>query len=67
MSEILKLLSEPFNTVIIDSPPTLLVTKEVALAQRVDGVLLVVRSTVSKWASLRQAIKLLQLVYSGLL
>ncbi len=67
MSEILKLLSKQFNTVIIDSPPTLLVTDAMVLAQRVDGVLLVVKPSVTKWASLRQAIEQLQRVKANLL
>jgi len=67
MSEILKQLSEQFNTVIIDSPPTLLVTDAMVLAQRVDGVLMVVKPSVTKWASLRQAIEQLQRVKANLL
>jgi len=67
MSEILKMLSNQFNTVIIDSPPTLLVTDALVLAQRVDGVLLVVKPSVTKWASLRQAIEQLQHVKANLL
>jgi len=67
MSEILKLLSDQFNTVIIDSPPILLVTDAMVLAQRVDGVLLVVKPSVTKWASLRQAIEQLQRVKANLL
>ena len=67
MSEILKLLRDQFNTVIIDSPPILLVTDAMVLAQRVDGVLLVVKPSVTKWASLRQAIEQLQRVKANLL
>jgi non-specific protein-tyrosine kinase len=67
MSEILKLLGNQFNTVIIDSPPTLLVTDAIVLAQRVDGVLLVVKPSVTKWASLRHAIEQLQHVKANLL
>jgi Mrp family chromosome partitioning ATPase len=67
MSEILKLLSDQFNTVIVDSPPTLLVTDAMVLAQRVDGVLLVVKPSVTKWASLRHAIEQLQRVKANLL
>ena len=67
MSEILKLLGDQFNTVIIDSPPTLLVTDAIVLAQRVDGVLLVVKPSVTKWASLKQAIEQLQRVKANLL
>ena len=67
MTEILKLLSDQFNTVIIDSPPTLLVTDAMVLAQHVDGVLLVVKPSLTKWASLRQAIDQLNHVKANLL
>lgn len=67
MSEIFKLLSDQFNTVIVDSPPTLLVTDAMILAQRVDGVLLVVKPSVTKWGSLRQSIEQLQHVKANLL
>jgi Mrp family chromosome partitioning ATPase len=67
MTEILNLLRDQFNTVIVDSPPTLLVTDAMVLAQRVDGVLLVVKPSVTKWAALRQAIEQLQRVKANLL
>jgi non-specific protein-tyrosine kinase len=67
MSEILKLLRDQFNTVIVDSPPTLLVTDAMVLASRVDGVLLVVKPSVTKWAALRQSIEQLQRVKANLL
>jgi polysaccharide biosynthesis transport protein len=67
MAEILKLLSNQFNTVIVDSPPTLLVTDAMVLAPRVDGVLLVVKPSVTKWASLKQAVEQLQHVKANLI
>lgn len=67
MSEILKLLGDQFNSVIIDSPPTLLVTDAMVLAQHVDGVLLVVKPSVTKWGSLRQSIEQLRQVKANLL
>ena len=67
MSEVLQLLSNQFNIVIVDSPPTLLVTDAMVLAQRVDGVLLVVKPSVTKWGALRQAIEQLQRVKANLL
>ncbi len=67
MSDILKLLSNQFNTVIVDSPPALLVTDAMVLAQHVDGVLLVVKPSVTKWAALKQAIEQLQRVKANLL
>ena len=66
MTGILKLLYDRFNTIIIDSPPTLLVTDAMVLAQRVDGVLLVVKPSVTKWGSLRQSIEQLQRVKANL-
>jgi non-specific protein-tyrosine kinase len=67
MSEVLNLLHDQFNTVILDSPPILLVTDAMVLAQRVDGVLLVVKPSVTKWAALRQSIEQLQHVKANLL
>jgi len=67
MSDILKVLRNQFNTVIVDSPPALLVTDAMVLAQHVDGVLLVVKPSVTKWAALRQAIEQLQRVKANLL
>lgn len=60
MSEILHELGEQFNTVIIDTPPTLLVTDALVLGSLVDGVLLVVKPSVTKWAALRQVIEQMQ-------
>ncbi|MGB8214212.1 MAG: polysaccharide biosynthesis tyrosine autokinase [Anaerolineales bacterium] len=67
MSEILTQLHDQFNTVILDSPPTLLVTDALVLASRVDGVLLVIKPSVTKWAAFRQAIEQLQQVKANLL
>jgi capsular exopolysaccharide synthesis family protein len=67
MSDILKLLRNQFNTIIVDSPPVLLVTDAMVLAQHVDGVLLVVKPSLTKWAALRQAIEQLQRVKANIL
>jgi Mrp family chromosome partitioning ATPase len=48
-----------YDQVIIDSPPCLLVTDSVLLAQRTDVVLLVSRIAVTPRSSLRQASELL--------
>ena len=67
MAEILNRLADQFNTVIVDSPPTLVVTDALVLAPRVDGVLLVVKPSVTKWAALRQTIEQLQRVNANLI
>ena len=67
MSEILTLLRGQFHTIILDTPPTLLVTDALVLASRVDGVLLVVKPSVTKWGAFRQTIEQLQQVKAHLL
>jgi polysaccharide biosynthesis transport protein len=67
MVEILRQLSNKFSTVIVDSPPVLLVTDALVLAPRVDGVILVIKPSVTKWSSLRQALDQLQHIKANLL
>jgi non-specific protein-tyrosine kinase len=67
MLEILNHLRDQFKTVILDSPPILVVPDAVALAARVDGVLLVLKPTVTKWNELSQAVKQLRQVKANLL
>jgi succinoglycan biosynthesis transport protein ExoP len=67
MIEILNQLGNQFNTVIVDSPPTLLVTDALVLAPRVDAVLLVIKPSETKWAALRQTIEQLQRVNANLI
>ena len=67
MTEILGKLSKEFNTVIVDTPPTLLVTDALILAGQVDGVVLVVKPSVTKWSALRQSLDQLQHIKANLL
>lgn len=67
MSDILRQLSNQFNTIIVDTPPALVVTDAIVLAPRVDGVIVVVKPTVTKRAELRRVIEQLQHVKANLL
>ncbi len=67
MSDILLKLGSQFNTVILDAPPALVVTDAVVLAPRVDGVIVVVKPTVTKRGELRTVIEQLQQVKANLL
>jgi non-specific protein-tyrosine kinase len=67
MSEILHQLSNQFTTIILDTPPALVVTDAIVLAPRVDGVIVVVKPTVTKRAELRQVIEQLRQVKANLL
>jgi capsular exopolysaccharide synthesis family protein len=62
MLEVLRQLSGQYNTIILDTPPVLVVTDALVLAPRVDGVVLVVKPSVTKRAALRHAIEQLQQV-----
>ena len=62
MVEILNEVKEHADVVLVDTPPVLAVTDAVVLAQRVDGVLLVVRSGVTKMAAAKQAVDQLRFV-----
>lgn len=63
MTEILSQIMKEADMIIIDTPPLMLVTDAVALAPRVDGVILVVRVGITKLAAAKQAA--LQLRRSG--
>lgn len=67
MAEIINQLANQFNTIVIDSPPTNMVTDALVLSPRVDAVLLVVKPSETKWAVLRQAIEQLQRVNANLI
>ena len=67
MVEILSDLKSEFNTIIIDSPPLLIVPDAVALATRVDGVLLVFRPSVTKRNELARGIELLRQLNTNIL
>ena len=66
MTEILHQLSEQFNTIILDTPPLLAVSDAMVLAPLVDGVLIVVKPTVTKRVALKRVIEQLQQVKSNL-
>jgi len=67
MSEILDAVRERTDMVILDTPPVLAVTDACVLAQRVDGVLLVIKPGVTKLAAARQAVELLRRVGANIL
>lgn len=67
MADILEDLKSQFNTVVIDSPPLLIVPDAVALAARVDGVLLVFRPSVTKRNELARGIELLRQLNTNIL
>jgi len=52
MSEILRKLASQFDMTIIDAPPFLVVTDALVLAPRVDGVLIVIKPSLTKRAAL---------------
>ncbi len=56
MKVLLELLSTRFDFIIIDSPPTLVVTDAVILSTRVDGVLLIANSGATRDNQLKQAV-----------
>jgi capsular exopolysaccharide synthesis family protein len=58
--EVIKLLSEKYDLIIIDTPPMLVVSDPATIASRVDGVLLVVRITKDGRPEAIQARQLLQ-------
>ena len=67
MTEILHQLSGQFNTIILDTPPMLAVSDALVLAPLVDGVLLVVKPTVTKRVALKRVIEQVQQVKANLL
>jgi len=67
MADLLEDLKSQFNTVVIDSPPLLIVPDAVALAARVDGVLLVFRPSVTKRNELSRGIELLKQLNANIL
>jgi len=62
MQELLDELAQQVDVVLIDSPPVLPVTDAAVLAQRVDGVLLVVRAGETRREMARQAVESLRQV-----
>jgi len=67
MSEILHELAGRFDTVIVDAPPLLLVTDALVLAPRVDGVLVVIKPSVTKQAALKNLLEQLRQVNANVL
>ncbi len=67
MATILDLLKGGFDTILIDTPPILTVTDAAALAQNMDGVILVAKPGTTKKAALRQSIETLRAVKANIL
>jgi polysaccharide biosynthesis transport protein len=67
MTAILDALMKGFDTILIDTPPLLTVTDAAALAQSVDGVILVAKPGSTKKAAFRQSIETLQSVHAVIL
>ncbi|MFA5874662.1 MAG: polysaccharide biosynthesis tyrosine autokinase [Anaerolineales bacterium] len=67
MSEILRQLASQFDTIILDAPPILVVTDALVLAPRVDGVLVVIKPSVTKWAALKHTLEQLRQVKANVI
>ncbi len=67
MQEMMSSLRDQFEFLIIDTPPVLMVTDAVVLAPRVDGVIIVVKPSVTKRAELHHVIERMQQVNARLL
>jgi non-specific protein-tyrosine kinase len=67
MGLILETLLKGFDMVIIDTPPLLTVTDAAAMAENVDGVILVAKPGTTKKAALRQSIEILRTVKANIL
>ncbi|MBC8876844.1 MAG: polysaccharide biosynthesis tyrosine autokinase [Planctomycetes bacterium] len=65
--ELLEVLREKYEFVIIDTPPVLAVTDPLAVAPRVDGVLLVIRLAKSARAATRRALEALDSLGANIL
>jgi capsular exopolysaccharide synthesis family protein len=62
MSEMLSLLEKKVDLLIIDTPPILVVTDAMVLAPRMDGVLLVIDTKITKRSAVKQTIEQLHQV-----
>jgi polysaccharide biosynthesis transport protein len=67
MGTILDLLMKGFDTILIDTPPILTVTDAAALAQSVDGVILVAKPGSTKKSAFKQSIETLKAVKANIL
>ena len=67
MIEIIQALENQFDLVILDVPPSLVVTDANVLANRADGVLLVIRPSISKRADITHALDQLSQVKANII
>jgi non-specific protein-tyrosine kinase len=67
MQEMMSSLKDQFEFLVIDTPPVLMVTDAVVLAPRVDGVIIVVKPSVTKRAELHHVIERMKQVNARLL
>lgn len=67
MSEILRQLARQFDTIILDASPILVVTDALVLAPRVDGVLVVIKPSVTKRAALKHTLEQLRQVKANVI
>ena len=67
MTDILSELAGKFDTVLLDAPPLLAVTDALVLAPAVDGVLIVVKPTITRRAALKNMLDQLRQVKANVL
>jgi len=67
MSEILHKLADTYGTVIVDAPPILVVTDALVLAPLVDGVIVVIKPSLTKRAALKNMLGQLHQVHANVL
>ncbi len=66
MVEIVQALEAQFDLVIMDSPPSLVVTDANVLANRADGVIVVIRPSITKRAAIKHTIEQLEQVKANI-
>ncbi|GAP23076.1 polysaccharide biosynthesis tyrosine autokinase [Leptolinea tardivitalis] len=67
MGKIMEILLHGFDMIVIDTPPVLTVTDAAAMAQSVDGVILVAKPGSTKKSAFRQSLEALQAVNATIL
>jgi succinoglycan biosynthesis transport protein ExoP len=67
MAEILKQLKGQYNIVLVDTPPSLVVTDAIALAPYIDGVLLVINPGITKRGAVKFIVEQLKQVGANVL
>jgi capsular exopolysaccharide synthesis family protein len=67
MQELLEVLKDKADMVVIDSPPITVISDAVALASRMDGVLVVFRAGRTRWDNARNALNALAQVKARVL